>query len=92
MTPEQIEECRRELANLRRHPANIQRSDLENLALRMGYVLKPKKGGQPVYTKPGCWPVTIPSHGNKLNKFTVTGILDRLDEEIDRLEGAGNGN
>jgi len=31
-------------------------------------------------------PVTIPGHRNALNRFTVKGILDRLEEDLDREE------
>jgi hypothetical protein len=88
MTAEELRRCREELAELRRQAANTNRGDIEGLTLKLGYVFKPKRGGHPVYTKPGRLPITIPGHRNRLNKHTITGILGRLEEELDREEEA----
>jgi predicted RNA binding protein YcfA (HicA-like mRNA interferase family) len=86
MDADEISRCRSDLQGLRRKTANIARDDVERLVLRLGYALRPKKGGHPVYVKPGRLPLTIPGHRNALNRFTVRGILDRLEEDLDREE------
>ena len=85
MTAEQIARCREELAQLRRRPANVKRDEIERLALRMGYEFRLKRGGEPRYDKPRRYPLAIPRH-NPINKFTLKGILDRLEEDLDREE------
>jgi hypothetical protein len=66
--------------------ANVDRDEIERLAVQLGYALRPKKGGHPVYVKAGRLPIKIPGHRNRLNRNTVRGILERLEEELDRLE------
>jgi predicted RNA binding protein YcfA (HicA-like mRNA interferase family) len=85
MTAAEIRRCREDLAQLRRQAANVRRGDIERLVLKLGYVLKPKKGGHPVYVKQGRLPITIPGH-QRLNTNTVRAILERLEQELDREE------
>ena len=85
MTAEEIERCRAELAELRRRPANAKRPEIEALALLVGYEFKPKSGGEPRYEKKGRYPLFIPRH-RTINKYTLIGILNRLEDDLEREE------
>ena len=71
---------------MRRRTGNPDRNDLERLILMMGWQLRAKKGGHPVYVRPGRLPITLPGHRNDLNRITVMKILNRLEEELVREE------
>jgi len=81
----QIDEIREEIGDLRRRSANVKREELENVAFRLGWQFRPKKGGEPRYQKPNRYPLFIPNH-RKLKKYTTGGIIDALEEDLDREE------
>ncbi len=85
MTAGEIERCREELQALRRRLANVKREEVERLALSLGWQFRPKKGGHPRYDKAGRAPLTIPGH-RTFKKYTLAGILDYLEEDLDREE------
>jgi len=83
MTADEIGRSRDELAELRRRSANVKRGEVEKLAVSMGWAFRPKKGGHPRYDKPGH---------RMLNRFTLEGILDQLETDLDREEEWTRGN
>ena len=85
MRLEEIQRHRIALAGLRRWLANVKRDEVEGLAIAMGYEHKPKRTGEPRYDKAGRDPISIPSH-RTLNKWTLKGILDRLEADLDESE------
>jgi predicted RNA binding protein YcfA (HicA-like mRNA interferase family) len=83
MTADEIERCRTKVAELRRRAANVARGELVHLVESIGWALRLKKGGHPVYEKKKPWryPITIPA---KVNRHLVNGILDRIEDDLDR--------
>jgi predicted RNA binding protein YcfA (HicA-like mRNA interferase family) len=70
---------------MRRRAANVDRTQLVRLAESLGWTLRRKKGGHPVYEKKKPWryPITIPA---KVNRHIVNGVLDRIEDDLDREE------
>ena len=63
--------------------------EIESVAIRLGRA-KSDRGKEPTWVNkqfPYLRPLSIPHHGSRdLNKYTVGGILDQLEEDIECWE------
>jgi hypothetical protein len=82
-----------EIDELRGRPANVRYRELKRIATALGRILAPKRGRHPTFVnKERNWnPLTIPSHPGALNKLTVRGILDQLEDDLVSLQAEQEG-
>ena len=72
-----------------RNRGGIKSSEIESVAKRLGRA-KSRRGKEPTWVNkqfPYLRPLSIPHHGSgDLNRYTVGGILDQLEEDIEQWE------
>lgn len=87
MTPKKLKKLRKKIADIRRR-GGISAGELERIAQKLGRK-RHKRGKEPNWVSSillDSFPISIPSHGDDLNKFTARGILDQLEQDVDAIE------
>jgi hypothetical protein len=88
MDPKKVRKLREELESLRRR-GGVKSGELESLAARLGR-RRAVRGSEPNWVNDlsrSSRPVSIPHHGNSdLNRFTARGILNQLEEDLEKYE------
>jgi hypothetical protein len=79
-----IRRLRRRIQQLRASKAQASPAALVRLTRAIGRV-PDRRGKEPTFVMPPRPPLTIPHHG-KIGNYTVAGILDQLDEDLDYVE------
>jgi len=88
MNTRKLNKIKKDIDGLRNR-GGVKSSELESLAIRLGRD-KSDRGKEPTWVNkqfPYLRPLSIPHHGSRdLNKFTARGILNQLEEDIEKWE------
>lgn len=88
MNPRKLNKIKQKIDGFRNR-GGVKSSELESLAKRLGRD-KSDRGKEPTWVNkqfPYLRPLSIPHHGSSdLHKFTARGILDQLEEDIEKWE------
>jgi hypothetical protein len=87
MSPKKLKKLRKKIAELRRR-GGISAGELEAIAQKLGRK-RHKRGKEPTWVSEillDSFPISIPSHGSDLNRFTARAILDQLEQDVDAIE------
>lgn len=89
MKRDQLDEIRRALREIRKHPAGRRASDLERYADQVGRQLD-NRGKEPTWVRKNdpslSPPLSIPHHSKDMKLGTVRSIVDQLLDDLDSWE------